>query len=68
MIFIGVIVSVDLVLLVGVLTVYEGGRTNATLVINKENPSDEIGVSYESKKQPAQLPEAGMRVWLGVWI
>ena len=50
MVIIGVIVSVDFVLL-GVLPVYRGGRTEATLVVNKENPSDETGVSYKSEKK-----------------
>ena len=50
MIFIGVIVSVDFILL-GVLAAYGGGRTAATLVVNKENPSDETGVSYKSEEK-----------------
>ena len=46
MIIIAVIVSVDVIIL-GVLAIYEGGRTEATLFVNKENPSDEMGVSGE---------------------
>ena len=53
-ILIVVIVAVDFVLL-GVLAAYEGGRIEATLVVNKENPSDETGVSNERKKRKVTL-------------
>ena len=48
MIFIAVIVFVDVGLL-GILAIYEGGRTEATLFVNKENPSDETGVSSSAE-------------------
>ena len=44
MIIIGVIVAVDFILLI-MFAIYEGVLTEATLVVNKENPSDETGVS-----------------------
>ena len=40
----------DFVIL-GVLAAYKGGCTEATLVVNKENPLNETGVSYKGKKE-----------------
>ena len=59
MVFIGVVVTVDVIIL-GVLVAYEGGRTEATLFVNKEDPSDESGVSREGD-------EGDFRDSVGVW-
>ena len=67
MIFIGVIVFVDFILL-GVLAVYGGGRTMATLVVNRENPSEETGVSYERRMETEHFPRKEMGAWLGAWL
>lgn len=46
-IFVLVVVSID-VLLIGVLTAFEGARIQATLIQGKEHPSDQTGVSINS--------------------
>ena len=65
MIFIGIIVAVDFIIL-GVLVAYEGGCMEATLVVNKENPSDETGVSYKGKKEGCVFMWERMGVALSV--
>lgn len=44
-IFVIVALLIDVILL-GILTAFRGGRTQASLVRNYENPSDETGVSW----------------------